>query len=41
MGAKATYRLNREWSLTARAQYEAVRHDDDSAEYSIGAIYHF
>jgi outer membrane scaffolding protein for murein synthesis (MipA/OmpV family) len=41
LGAKATYRLNREWSLTVRAQYEAVRHDDDSAEYSIGAIYHF
>ena len=40
-GVKATYRLNREWSLTARAQYEFVRHDDNSAEYSIGAIYHF
>ncbi len=40
-GVKATYRLNKEWSLTARAQYDAVRHDDDSKEYSIGAIYHF
>jgi hypothetical protein len=41
LGAKVTYRLNREWSLTARAQYEAVRHDRDSAEYSVGAIFHF
>ena len=41
MGAKVTYRLNREWSLTARAQYEAVRHDRDSAEYSVGAVFHF
>lgn len=40
-GVKATYRLNREWSLTARAQYEFVRHDDNSAEYSVGAIFHF
>jgi hypothetical protein len=41
VGAKVTYRLNKDWSLTARAQYDAVRHDDDSKEYSIGAIYHF
>ena len=41
IGTKATYRLNREWSLTAQAQYEIVRHDDNSTEYSIGAIYHF
>jgi opacity protein-like surface antigen len=41
IGARATYRLNSEWSLTARAQHEVVRHDDNSQEYSIGAIYRF
>ena len=41
VGAKVTYRLNSEWSLSARAQYEIVSHDDDSVEYSIGAVYHF
>lgn len=40
-GAKATYRLNSQWSLTARAQYEAVEHSDNSAEYSLGVNYHF
>jgi len=41
IGAKVAYRLNKEWSLTARAQYEVVSDSDDSLEYSIGAIYHF
>lgn len=41
MGAKATYRINQSWSATVRAQYEAVRHAKDSAEYSIGVNYHF
>jgi len=41
VGAKATYRLTREWSLTARAQRDFARHDDDSSEYSVGAIFHF
>ncbi|ACB74440.1 hypothetical protein [Opitutus terrae] len=41
IGAKATYRVNASWSVTARAQYEAVEDDDDSAEYSIGLNYHF
>jgi hypothetical protein len=41
LGAKATYRVTAEWSVTARAQYESVRHDKDSAEYSLGVNYHF
>lgn len=41
VGAKATYRITESWSVTARAQYEAVQHDEDSAEYSIGVNYHF
>lgn len=41
LGVKATYRITHDWSVTARAQYEAVRHDDDSAEYSLGVNYHF
>ncbi|MBS0632651.1 MAG: hypothetical protein JSS11_12120 [Verrucomicrobia bacterium] len=40
-GVKAAYRLNKEWSLTARAQYDAVEHSSDAAEYSLGAAYHF
>lgn len=41
LGVKAAYRLNKEWSLTARAQYDAVRHSSDAAEYSAGVAYHF
>lgn len=41
LGMKAAYRLNKEWSLTARAQYDAVRHSSDAAEYSAGVAYHF
>ena len=41
LGAKASYRLNNQWSVTTRAQYEFVRYDDNSAEYSVGAIFHF
>ncbi|HYP16584.1 MAG TPA: hypothetical protein VEQ65_05185 [Opitutus sp.] len=41
LGAKATYRLTEAWSLTARAQYEEVRHDANTTEYAIGAIYRF
>lgn len=40
-GVKAAYRVNKDWSITARAQYDAVRHYKDVAEYSIGAAYHF
>jgi hypothetical protein len=40
-GVKAAYRITKDWSLTARAQYDAVRHYKDSAEYSVGAAYHF
>ena len=40
-GVKAAYRVNKDWSITARAQYDAVRHYKDAAEYSIGAAYHF
>lgn len=41
IGAKATYRINEQWSATVRAQYEAVEDSSDSAEYSIGVNYHF
>lgn len=40
-GVKAAYRVTKDWSLTARVQYDAVRHNKDSTEYSIGAAYHF
>jgi len=41
LGAKAAYRINREWSAIAKAQYDAVRHGPDAAEYSLGVAYHF
>jgi hypothetical protein len=41
LGARATYRINREWSVTARAQYDSARHATDSAEYALGVNYHF
>jgi opacity protein-like surface antigen len=41
LGAKAAYRLSKEWSLTARAQYDAVQHSSDATEYSVGVAYHF
>jgi opacity protein-like surface antigen len=40
-GVKVAYRLNNAWSLTARVQYDDVRHGNESIEYSIGAAYHF
>jgi len=40
-GVKAAYRIARDWSLTARAQYDAIRHAKDAAEYSLGVAYHF
>lgn len=41
LGAKAAYRLTREWSAVAKVQYDAVRHDRDATEYSLGVAYHF
>jgi opacity protein-like surface antigen len=41
LGVKAAYRLTREWSITATAQYDAVIHDNNAAEYSLGVAYHF
>jgi hypothetical protein len=41
LGVKAAYRITRDWSLTAKAQYDAVRHDKDATEYSLGVAYHF
>jgi opacity protein-like surface antigen len=40
-GAEATYRINREWSVTARAQYDSTRHATDAARYALGVNYHF
>lgn len=41
LGAKVTYRVNNQWSVSARGQYEIVRHDADTTEYSLGVNYHF
>ncbi|QYM79158.1 hypothetical protein K0B96_00655 [Horticoccus luteus] len=41
LGAKVAYRLTREWSAVAKVQYDAVRHDRDQREYSLGVAYHF
>ena len=41
LGAKAAYRLSKEWSLTARVQYDAVQHSSDAMEYALGVAYHF
>ena len=41
IGVKAAYRLSKEWSLTARAQYDSVQHSSDATEYSVGVAYHF
>jgi hypothetical protein len=40
-GAKATYRFSREWSVTAKAQYDAIRSNPDRMEYSLGVNYHY
>ncbi|HWA86811.1 MAG TPA: hypothetical protein VG710_11355, partial [Opitutus sp.] len=40
-GVKAEYRVTREWGVMARAQYDAIRHDSDQAEYALGVNYHF
>lgn len=41
LGVKAAYRVTKDWSIIAKAQYDAIRHDKDAAEYSLGAAYHF
>ncbi len=41
LGVKAAYRVTKDWSIIGRAQYDAIRHDKDSAEYAIGVAYHF
>lgn len=40
-GVKAAYRFTRDWSATARVQYDWIRHDKDTVEYSLGANYRF
>jgi hypothetical protein len=40
-GVKAAYRVAGNWDIIARVQYDAVRHGGDTAEYAIGAAYHF
>ena len=40
-GVKATYRLNHDWSLTGRAQYDEIHHSPNQMEYSLGVNYHF
>lgn len=41
LGVKAAYRITRDWSATAKVQYDAVRHEKDATEYSLGVAYHF
>jgi opacity protein-like surface antigen len=40
-GAKAAYRLNKAWSLTASVQYEAVMHQKDGRGFTLGVAYHY
>ena len=40
-GVKATYRLNHDWSVTAKAQYDDIRRTPNQMEYSLGVNYHF
>lgn len=40
-GVTAEYRITRNWGLSARLQYDAVRHGGDRAEYAAGVNYHF
>ncbi len=41
LGVKGTYRLTKEWSLTAGLQYDAVRHDKDAKEFTLGVNYQY
>ena len=40
-GVKTAYRLNRQWSLDAGVQYEAVMHAKDGVGYTLGVNYHY
>lgn len=40
-GLRTTYRVSREWSVTATAQYLEVKRMANRAEYSLGLNYHF
>jgi opacity protein-like surface antigen len=41
LGVKGTYRLTKEWSLTAGVQYDAVRRDKDAKEFTLGVNYQY
>jgi opacity protein-like surface antigen len=41
LGVKGTYLLNRQWSLTAGVEYQAISHAKDSTQYSLGVNYHY
>jgi hypothetical protein len=40
-GIRTTYRLSREWGVTATPQYLDVKHMSDRTELSLGMNYHF
>ena len=40
-GAKATYRFDHNWSVTAKAEYHDISHSSDRMEYALGVNYHF
>ncbi|MDB6169647.1 MAG: hypothetical protein JWM88_2511 [Verrucomicrobia bacterium] len=38
---KGTYRVNRQWSVSAAAQYDSVYHKADAKVYTLGVNYHY
>ncbi|MDB6095154.1 MAG: hypothetical protein JWM32_2716 [Verrucomicrobia bacterium] len=40
-GVKGTYRLNRQWSLSAGVSYDAILHSKDATSYLVGVNYHY
>ena len=41
LGMKATYRLTKEWDLTAKVQQDFVRHSSDATVFSLGVAYRY
>ena len=40
-GVKATYRITRQWGVTAGYEYDAVQHAKDRNVYTLGVNYHY
>ncbi|MBI3884408.1 MAG: hypothetical protein HY302_01565 [Opitutae bacterium] len=41
LGVKASYRITKEWDLTAKVQHNFVRRDTDATLFSLGANYRY